>query len=86
MTNSKTSSDNWGSRLRIEHRQRVDGPLSTIRRGAIDLPTFWPERTAPGVVRQPRNFLIYRTRIPAVIGRLLHDAMEMVYLEGKPWE
>ena len=46
-------------------------------------------RTAPGVVRQPGHFLIYRTENGlVVIGRLLHDAMEMVqHLKaGKPWE
>lgn len=90
MIDSKTSPENWGSGLPVEHGQRVDGPLSTIRRGAgRSRRHSGLDRTAPGVVRQPRNFLIYRTENGlAAIGRLLHDAMEMAQrLEaGRPWE
>jgi toxin ParE1/3/4 len=35
-------------------------------------------RTATGVVRQPRHFLIYRMEAGSVVcGRVLHDAMEL---------
>lgn len=35
-------------------------------------------RTETGTVRRPRHFLIYRTgNGPVVIGRVLHDAMEL---------
>lgn len=46
--------------------------------------------TAIGVVRRPRHFLIYRTEPePLVIGRLLHDGMELARHLGPeagwPW-
>ncbi|MCW5237166.1 type II toxin-antitoxin system RelE/ParE family toxin [Verminephrobacter eiseniae] len=35
-------------------------------------------RTGTGIVRRPRHFLIYRTdRDMIVVGRVLHDAMEL---------
>lgn len=35
-------------------------------------------RTATGIVRHPRHFLIYRTQDAyLIIGRVLHDAMEL---------
>lgn len=46
-------------------------------------------RTVTGIVRRPRHFLIYRMEGGlVVIGRVLHDAMELVqHLDpDKPWE
>ena len=46
-------------------------------------------RDSVGVVRRPRHFLIYRTeRDMVVVGRILHDAMELArHLDADaPWE
>lgn len=46
-------------------------------------------RTADGTVHRPRHFLIYRPGNEIiVIGRVLHDAMELArHLQGnEPWE